>query len=105
MPDISLLSIADKQVTLQLTSSKLYELKMLQMLKAAFNWLLCLLLLFLMLSQLLTVGLSVSANTFDVFYERSPVDGTYAIPGYNDEPYSDRLLAYYRKKGILKSRP
>lgn len=83
----------------QTTSAKLMSRSTrTDLLEAVFNWSLCLLLLFLMLSQLLTIVLSSSANTFHVNYGRSPLLGTYAIAGTNDEPYTDRVLVCNRKK-------
>lgn len=51
----------------------------------------------LMLSQLLTVVWSDSNVTKYGVYGRDPLMGTYAISGYNDEPYSDRTLLCIRK--------
>lgn len=97
-PDASMLSTGSRASAPIAGTSKLGNLTKRQLVKAAFNWSLCLLLLFLMLSQLLTVGLSASAVTLSLFYGRSPITGKYAIPGFNDEPYSDRLLVCHRKR-------
>lgn len=63
-----------------------------QLMGAAFNWSLCLLLMFLLLSQFLAIVLSSSTNSRLALYGRNPALGLYAISGFNDEPYSDRML-------------
>lgn len=63
-----------------------------QIIGAVFNWSLCLLLMVLVLPQFLAVALSSSSSTKYSFYGRNPALGTYAIPGENDEPYSDRMM-------------
>lgn len=68
-----------------------------QLVQAALNWSLCLFLLFLLLTQLLTILLSASSATNHVVYGRRPSFGASAIPGENDEPYSDRVLVCHRR--------
>lgn len=64
---------------------------------AIFNWMQCILMLVLMLSQLLTVVWSDSSASKTGVYGRNPELGNYAISGYNDEPYSDRMLLCLRR--------
>lgn len=68
-----------------------------QLIVAAFNWMLCLLLMFLLLSQFLAIVLSTSSSYKTLYFGRNPSLGLYAISGYNDEPYSDRLLVCHQK--------
>lgn len=69
-----------------------------QLVVVAFNWTLCLLLVFLLLSQFLTIVLSSSETSRFLLYGRSPTLATYAISGSNDEPYSDRVLVCLQKR-------
>lgn len=68
-----------------------------QLIVAAFNWMLCLLLMFLLLSQFLAIVLSTSSNFKELYFGRNPSLGLYTITGYNDEPYSDRSLVCHQK--------
>lgn len=68
-----------------------------QLMGAAFNWSLCLLLMFLLLSQFLAIVLSSSTVSRHVLYGRDPALGLAAISGFNDEPYSDRMLVCRRR--------
>lgn len=68
-----------------------------QFVGAAINWSLCLLLIFLLLSQFLAIVLSSSTTGRRVSYGRNPVLGVYTISGFNDEPYSDRMLVCRRR--------
>lgn len=97
-----MLNITKQASRLTMSATKLASLTRTELIGAAFNWSLCLLLMFLMLSQLLTIVLSSSANTFQVYYGRNPLLGPYAIAGSNDEPYSDRLLVCHRRKRHFK---
>lgn len=79
-------------------ASRVLMLTKRQMIGAVFNWSLCLLLMFLTLSQLLTIVLSSSSYPQKSSYGRHPSYGVEAISGFNDEPYSNRMLVCLRKK-------
>lgn len=63
-----------------------------QIAAAVLNWSLCVLLLFLLLSQFLAIALKTSVTSNHLLYGREVSLGLYEISGYNDEPYSDRML-------------
>ncbi|TYZ58861.1 hypothetical protein PybrP1_000497 [[Pythium] brassicae (nom. inval.)] len=44
-------------------------------------------------SQLLSIGWNTAKSSQLAVYGRDPTEGVYAIPGLNDEPYADRVLA------------
>lgn len=73
-----------------------------QIIAAIWNWTQCGVILVLMLCQLLTVIRSDSSEMKFGIYGRSPTSGTYAIPGTNDEPYSDRVLVCLRSARRFK---
>uniref|UniRef100_K3WRV2 Uncharacterized protein n=1 Tax=Globisporangium ultimum (strain ATCC 200006 / CBS 805.95 / DAOM BR144) TaxID=431595 RepID=K3WRV2_GLOUD len=59
---------------------------------ALYNWALWGFVSLLVLSQISGVVWDTTTSRFDVRYGQSPLFGTYAISGTNDEPYSDRML-------------
>lgn len=63
-----------------------------QIVTAIFNWGMCLITTFLMLSQLLTAIDSTTRTSAPVILGRNPSSGLYQVPGLNDEPYSDRAV-------------
>lgn len=68
-----------------------------QVIATIVNWSLCLLLMFLLLSQSLTIILNSSKSAISLSYGRDQSLGTYALSGFNDEPYSDRVLVCRRR--------
>lgn len=57
-----------------------------------YNWLLWMMLGFLIFSQLLGIIWNYTTVRDVITYGQSPLLGTYSIPGLNDEPYSDRVI-------------
>ncbi|DAZ98326.1 TPA: hypothetical protein N0F65_007133 [Lagenidium giganteum] len=57
-----------------------------------YNWLLWCGLIVLLFSQLFGIIWNTITTTQEMEYGKSPLEGTYAIDGSNDEPYADRLL-------------
>lgn len=68
-----------------------------QVITTIVNWLMCLLSMFLLLSQSLTIVLSSSKSSTSLSYGRDQSLGMFAISGFNDEPYSDRVLVCLRR--------
>lgn len=69
----------------------------LQFAGAVFNLLLWLFLIIMMLSQLLTAVSNTTTSKDLAIFGQDPSLGLYSIPGYNDEPYSDRMIACVRR--------
>lgn len=59
---------------------------------ALYNWMLWGFVVVIVFSQLLGVVWNSTSSTTHLSYGRSPLLGTFAILGQNDEPYSDRML-------------
>lgn len=68
-----------------------------------FNWGMALFLMFLMLSQLLTIVSNTTKSSPLNLYGQPPSEGLYDIPGFNDEPYSDRLVVCTRAGKSFKA--
>lgn len=70
---------------------------------AAFNLCLWFFLMFLMLSQLLTAVSNTTTSKDLAIFGQDPSLGLYSIPGQNDEPYSDRMIACVRRGKSFKA--
>lgn len=57
----------------------------------------------LMLSQLLTAISNTSTSQFSIQFGQNVSHGLYSIPGNNDEPYADRLVACVRRGREFKA--
>lgn len=68
-----------------------------------YNWGIACFLLFLMLSQLLTIVSNTTKSYPLNLYGQLPADGLHKIPGFNDEPYSDRLVVCTRAGKSFKA--
>lgn len=69
----------------------------LQLSGAAYNWSVWLLVTCLVFSQLTGVFWNSMSAIESMIYGKSPLRGLYAIPGSNDEPYSDRSIVCIRQ--------
>lgn len=76
----------------------------LQIAGATFNLCIWLFLMVLMLSQLLTAISNTNTNKRLAVFGQDPSLGLYSIPGQNDEPYSDRVVACVRRGNAFKAR-
>lgn len=74
-----------------------------QIVCAIFNWSMWLLLMFLMLSQLLTAVNSSTHTSAQIRLGQQPSDGLFHIPGFNDEPYNDRAIVCIRNGKRFKA--
>lgn len=74
-----------------------------QLAGAVFNLCLWVFLMILMLSQLLTTVRNTTTSKDLAIFGQDPSLGPYSIPGYNDEPYSDRIIACVRHGKSFKA--
>lgn len=65
----------------------------LSVLVSTYNWGLWSFLVVLLFAQVFGIFWSTVTSVQHVFYGQTPSKGLYSIEGYNDEPYSDRMIA------------
>eukprot|EP00644_Phytophthora_capsici_P015979 jgi/Phyca11/122806/e_gw1.49.106.1 len=63
---------------------------------ALYQWIICISIVFLVLSQLLSGLRNTTTTTRHILYGRDPIRGPYQVLGDNDIPYADRAVACVR---------
>lgn len=65
----------------------------LQLLQASYHWATWLFIFVMVVSQFLSIGWDSITRRIPAHFGRDPFSGPYQIVGYNDVPYSDRVIA------------